>query len=120
MPLKLPKPTEKQIQNQILDWLRLMGGFVVRINSGAMRGDHKGKRWYMRFNDTPGCSDILGVWRGRALAVEVKRPGGKLTEHQERFLDAWQRAGGLAVVADSLDGLRAVLECRNELIAGKM
>jgi len=60
-----------------------------------------------------GSSDLVG-WKpvvvtesmvGSTLAVfcavEVKRQGGKVTESQQRFLDAVKRAGGMAGVARS-------------------
>ena len=112
-------PKEKDVQRQCLDYLRLRGAVALRINSGAMAGTHKGKQWFMRFNDTPGCSDILacvplsddgaGVL-GRFLAVEVKGPKGRLRPNQAAFLDSVRAAGGLAICVKSLDDLIAALE----------
>jgi hypothetical protein len=58
-----------------------------------------------------GVSDILGVLPGgRALAVEVKRPGGKPTPSQADFLREVSQAGGLALVITSVEEIRAALE----------
>lgn len=99
------KILEKQIQRSILDYLMLKGHYVWRNNTGTMKGDHKGKRWFMRFG-LKGSSDILGVRKdanGQFLAIEVKRPGNRITEDQATFICAVQELGGMAFVAYSLE-----------------
>lgn len=49
-----------------------------------------------------GVSDIVGVYKGRAFAIEVKAPGGMPTPWQIRFLHSWCDAGGLACTAWSV------------------
>jgi hypothetical protein len=49
----------------------------------------------------PGRADLLGVMAGRAIAVEVKAPGGRLRPDQERWRDAFVAHGGLWVLAHS-------------------
>jgi hypothetical protein len=49
---------------------------------------------------------------GKLLVVEVKAPGGKLTEAQALFLDRVRSAGGHAGVARSLDDALAIVEGR--------
>lgn len=43
----------------------------------------------------PGSADLLGASGGRPVALEGKRRLGKQAEQQQRFQDAWERAGGL-------------------------
>ena len=51
-----------------------------------------------------GVSDLICCVRGIFLAIEVKREkGGKLREHQRRFLEKVKNVGGVAIVATSLD-----------------
>lgn len=70
----------------------------------------KGHVLGFRPGPTRGVSDILGVLpNGRALAIEVKRPGGKPTEAQQLFLHEVNRAGGLAFTASSVDEVEAYL-----------
>lgn len=108
-------PTEKEIQTQIMDYLRLVGVLAVRINSGAVIGSYKGKKRFVRFNDTPGCSDILACLPpdGRWLALEVKRPGASTIAErrirQNLFLDRVRQAGGIGCYVRSLDDLFRVL-----------
>jgi hypothetical protein len=46
---------------------------------------------------------IVHLAIGRFLAIEVKRPGGKLTLDQTAFLEAVRQNGGIAIVATSVD-----------------
>lgn len=51
-----------------------------------------------------GSSDIIGITpNGQFLAVEVKSKTGRLTEEQQRFIDAVRRKGGIAGVARSVE-----------------
>lgn len=102
--------TEKELQRAILDYLRLLGGYAVRINSGAVVGEYQGKRRFIKFNDSPGCPDVLVCLKGRFIGVEVKRDGNKPTEKQLGALEAIRRAGGLAFVATGIRDVEAVLK----------
>lgn len=84
-----------------------------RMNQGAMRGEHKGKRWFMKFGVT-GMSDIIGIVQrtdgvhvgpvvGCFLAIEVKRAGNKPTPDQTAFLETIHQAGGVAILAYTID-----------------
>lgn len=99
----IPKPLEKDIQRDILQYLRLRGIFCWRQNSGAMQGEYKGKKRFVQFTSEPGICDIIGLLpSGRLLAIEVKRPGGKAKEHQQSFIDQINASNGIAVVITSL------------------
>ncbi len=57
-----------------------------------------------------GSSDLVGIAPdGRFLAVEVKRPQGRVTAEQRRFVDAVIAAGGIAGIARSVDEALALL-----------
>lgn len=99
-------PRETDVQRTLLDYLRLRRAAVVRVNSGATKAGGR----FIRFNGTPGCSDILACYRGRFLALEVKRDGGsKATPEQEAFLAAVRAAGGVGAVVRSVADVDAVL-----------
>lgn len=53
----------------------------------------------------PGQSDLCGhrPGDGRSFYIEVKRPGGKPRENQERFLRQMRDSGALAGVAHSVE-----------------
>jgi hypothetical protein len=94
--------TEKQIETDILNYLRRVGGFrcfkfhqtTAKLN--RTRSKHE---WN-------GVSDIIG-WvsiNGKAIfmAVEVKKPGGKVSAKQQAFLDLLNMDGGIGFVAYSV------------------
>lgn len=78
-----------------------------RMNTGALTSGDR----YVRFG-FKGCSDIIGqLMDGRFLAIEVKRPGGIVTEDQLAFLARVQDNHGLAFVAWSVDDIgRGLME----------
>ena len=106
-------PRETDLVRVCLAYLRLRGVFAWRVNSGAVAGEHGGKRRFVRFNGAKGCSDVLGILPGgRFLAVETKMPGRKTTPHQQAFLDAVRAAGGLALVVRDVAELAAALDAQ--------
>lgn len=110
LPFRVP---ESAILSQIMQYLYYInGGYFWRQNTGAMPIDREGQpRRYFRAG-TPGCSDIVGVYKGRFIACEVKASDGRLSELQERFMDRVREAGGIAFVArdvqDVIDELAKV------------
>ena len=58
-----------------------------------------------------GIADLLGVIKGRAVALELKTPGGrhKLSPAQGDFLTSWTAAGGFSAVVDSPEALDTVI-----------
>lgn len=96
-------PLERDVQASILAYLESVGVYAIRINSGAMAGEYKGRKRFVRFTNRPGCSDIIACWRGRFVAIEVKRDGGAATLRQQQFMAEVRRAGGIAFVARSVE-----------------
>jgi hypothetical protein len=98
---------EKDIQYGILIWLCYKGIFCWRTNSGSAFYPKKGGGTRMINFGIPGISDIIGVLPdGKFLAIEVKRPDGKLTEAQSNFIFEVNRRGGIAFVARSIDDVK--------------
>jgi len=100
--------SENDVKRSCLDYLRLRGHIAIRINNGAQVNEYQGKRRFFRFTDVPGSSDIIGCTnRGTFYAVECKRPGrrGQVSDLQAAFLAAVEAAGGIAIVAESVDDL---------------
>ncbi len=85
-----PKPqSEKEITASIRSMLKAFGIFHYKNWQGL--GSQKG------------VSDIIGIYKGRFFAIEVKTEKGKLNKHQEEFLDLVKWNGGIALVARSAD-----------------
>ena len=58
-----------------------------------------------------GVADILGITTdGRLLALEVKRPGGKPSVEQVRFLAHVNRLGGVAGIVRSISDVKELLK----------
>lgn len=57
-----------------------------------------------------GIPDIICCYHGRFVGLEVKRPGGKLTERQQRTIEKIRRAGGIACRVESVADVKAALE----------
>ena len=113
---------EQAIQRQILDLLRWRHILCWKNNTAGI---------YVRKRDTyipsgaPGVSDILGVLRDRrCLAIEVKAPKGRVSPHQQVFIDEINNRGGLAFVAHSVEEVQEKLNgyfgSNNQRSAGRL
>lgn len=119
-------PTENQIKRAIISYLLYKGCLVLRVNSGAAKGQYKDRRGnvkerFMRFTQwftsgltfkegQAGVADILAIHNGLPVAIETKRPGNTPTPAQQRFLDEWTAHGGVSIVAQSVEDVQKVLE----------
>lgn len=106
-------PLEKQIQRAVLDFLRYKRIFCWKQHNAGIQ---KANGRYIPAGMV-GVSDIMGVMPdGRFLAVEIKRPGGKVSPSQQIFLDNVRRNRGLAWVVQSIKEAEDLL---NNYGAGK-
>ena len=98
--------SEAEILAGILGFLSVKGVFAFRNNSGGY-SPRPGQ--FLRFG-MKGAADIIGVLPGGLfLAIEVKRDGEDLTRHQKEWGARVTSAGGLYVVARSVEDVLAVL-----------
>jgi len=119
---------EREIQAAILAFLRTVPGVCAwRNNVGAVKADYKGRTRFIRFG-APGLADIVGwitvsqtdgvhkagpfIRYARFLAIEVKRPGTWPTNPQTLFLASVQQAGGIAILARSVEDVAIALDLR--------
>ena len=86
---------EGAVKKQICEWLELKRTFFWIQVSGGKFG---GRRYSSRFIRV-GVSDILGMWDGTLLAIEVKAPGGRVSDEQKKFLREVEEQGGIAFVS---------------------
>jgi hypothetical protein len=111
-----PSLTEAQIQAGIVRYVRLAakpGVEIVHIpNGGSRTGGWVEGANLKRIGTVPGVPDlmILGP-NGQARVLEVKRPGGQLSEAQREFLARLDLAGCEYAVVYSVE--EAVAACRN-------
>jgi hypothetical protein len=62
-----------------------------------------------------GASDLLLWHQGNSFALELKRPGGRLSEAQLEFMARFNDAGGHSASVEGLDRAIKVLESWNLL-----
>lgn len=89
------KPTEKAVVNAIMRYLNQQPNCYVVKTHGSIY--------------STGQPDLLGCYRGRMLALEVKRPGGKPTKLQMAMLKKWEAAGAIAAVVHSVEEVKGIL-----------
>ena len=80
-----------------------------RIKTGLRQGQIK--NFMIRFGPA-GMSDIIGMYKGRFLAIEVKLPERRdnVTEIQCGFIANVRAQGGLAGVATNVDEALEILK----------
>ncbi|MBA7569206.1 VRR-NUC domain-containing protein [Candidatus Atribacteria bacterium 1244-E10-H5-B2] len=90
------KISENDIKHQVKSYLNIKGWFNFHIlqGLGAFRG----------------IPDMIAVKAGRVIFLEIKKPGGKLSEHQQRFKETMGGAGGEYYVVRSLEEIIKILE----------
>lgn len=109
----MPEPTEAQVLSAVLQAINTHKSVAwhQRMNTGAGKlvyKDGEASR-FLRFG-FPGCPDIIGQLRdGRFLAVEVKRPSGKLSDEQKQFLALVRDNGWVSFVARRIEDVFSAL-----------
>lgn len=96
---------EADIQREVMMELSNLGAVAWRNNTGAYKANER----YVRYGLCVGSSDIIGIYQGRFLAVEVKTPKGKLTEAQKNFLNTVNANGGIGFTARRKEDVKKFL-----------
>lgn len=100
---KTKKLLEKDIQKQVIDWLRINKWFVVKNNTTGI---------YVRSRDTyitnpsRGLADIVAIKEGKVIMIEVKREHGIQSADQKEFQKKWEEHGGKYLLIHSLEELK--------------
>ena len=89
---------EKRFENEVKRYLTSIGAW-----------------WYKTFGNAytrSGCPDILGVYRGRMIALEIKASNGRPSALQLREIERIRKAGGYARILypKDFDSLKRDLE----------
>lgn len=88
-------PLEKVIVARVLDEARRLGFFAIKIHGGPFM--------------LKGLPDVLAIRGGRAVWIEVKRPGERPTAVQWAVMGRLEAAGCAVGVATSVGEARAIL-----------
>lgn len=102
--------TEQDIQTEVLAYLRQQDIFHWRVALGAVKGNHGSKTNPMR-----GFPDIAGIisrgkYRGTLFALEIKKPGGKVSEEQAIWITDIRASGAKADVVTSVERVADLME----------
>lgn len=119
------QPTEHQIQTLIINYLKIKGWYVMRMNSGKYSlGEGRSKRFvqgheagtpdvmaFKKFTK-PGTEKDYGSYATAEqelslLFIEVKRPKKKATVLQEAKMKELQEYGAKCIIATSIEDLKA-------------
>lgn len=93
--------TEAQIQQEIVTYLRTLGWVVLELRGNARRGG--------TVFQTKGLPDLYALRRGRAVWLEVKRPGQRPRSEQRRLHTLLRNAGAEVYVVTGIDALKEIL-----------
>lgn len=98
-------PSEREIERSILAWLNYQPKTKAWKNKSMGTYDPVRKA-FRRSNDPfsqKGTSDIIGIWNGRMICIEVKSAKGRATPEQKQFLQEMANLGAISMLVRSLD-----------------
>jgi penicillin-binding protein-related factor A (putative recombinase) len=107
--LKRPPIKEQVIETQIRSFLSAKRIFHWKAKTVGTFDPTK-KVFRKNAGYRKGVSDIIGIFNGRALAIEVKSEKGRLSDEQKEFQHEFRLNGGIAFVARSVEDVRHGLE----------
>jgi len=98
---------ESSLTNGIIRLLNvsLPNAVFDRANAGAIV---VGQKFYKGMQ--AGTADIIGCYKGRFIAIEVKLPKGRVQESQKQYCERITKAGGLYYIVRSFDEAMKVIE----------
>lgn len=114
----MKKKLEKDIQREVCEWLDKNGYMFWRSNNIPVYGMNNGGK--MTFRKLPkytprGIPDIMVVFEGRFIGIEVKRSGAKLRPEQITFKEKMEANGGYYAVVTSVEELDLLPELYKDL-----
>lgn len=88
-------PRESAVQARVRRYLEKCGWLVWKNHGSA-------------FSEI-GLPDLMALKDGRFLGIEMKKPGGRPTKKQLRWIQRINDHGGVAAVVDNLEDLKELL-----------
>lgn len=93
-----PKIAEKDVRKQVQQFLRFAGWEVLYHLQGL--------------GCLKGMSDLQALKNGRAVFIEVKRPGGKQSDYQKEFQQKVEAAGFEYIIAKSIEDVEHLADMK--------
>jgi|SRR5215467_16206580 len=103
---------EAALQRAVIDHLRLLakpGVLFLHPANGERRDAITGAK-LKRMGVLAGAADLLLWHDGNSFALELKSPGGRLSDAQREFLSRFNDAGGYSACAEGIDHALVCLE----------
>lgn len=93
--------TEASFQNQVVDLARTLGWRIMHTRPAQVRSG----RWVTPLTGDPGFPDLVLARPnlGDLIFAELKRPGGRVSDHQRVWLDCLLRTGAEAYLWEPRD-----------------
>ena len=97
------KETEALISHAIREYLEYKNVFFWRNNVGAgfFKNKNGGER-FVRFSQK-GSPDFFCLSNGMLFGIEIKTAKGEQSEDQEKYQKAFEKAGGVYILARCVD-----------------
>src|SRR6516162_5936023 len=112
------QPSENQVHTAVVGHLSLRAKpdvLWLHCPNGERRDKITGAK-LKRMGAIAGASDLLFWHQGNFFALEIKAPGGRLSESQREFFARFNNAGGHTAVVEGVDRAVAVLSAWGLLI----
>jgi len=95
--------TANGLTRAIVDYLKFIGGNFTRVNvMGTPRKNKYGKIIFTPSTTKKGTADIVGVFRGRYYAIEVKIGADRQSAEQIQEQKDVRNAGGVYMIAKDM------------------
>lgn len=114
------KILEKDIKRQILQYMRARGALIFVHDNVGIYNHEKGVYQLRRGPERMlGVADLIGIYKGKFIAIEVKQPGRRLTSEQAVFLAQVKDQGGISFMATSVEDTQLQLDGQLRRFEGK-
>jgi hypothetical protein len=98
---------ESNVQQLVRMEASKLGAITWRNNTGVLK-DENGRP--VRYGLCNGSADLIGIYKGQFLAIEVKTAKGKARDNQLNFLQVVRDNGGIAGIARSPECVKKILD----------
>jgi Holliday junction resolvase len=104
---KRKKTTTNSLTSQIVNYVELRGGYAMRINVGGFYREDVG---YIKSGSTVGVPDLIAVFEGLYVGIEIKTGKDYQSEAQKRVQERTQQAKGVYLIARDFDSFKETFE----------
>lgn len=108
LPKRKSKSETGSLTSAVIDYVSLRGGFAERRNTQGNWNEKLG-RW-IKSGTTNGSADISIVYKGLAIAVELKVGKDKLSPDQIKYKELFEKAGGIYYECRNIDSFIAFFD----------